>query len=281
MRQEDPAGGKLKKGGEHPAPQEPEAPEPKAAGAAGAAGRAASRSREPVGPDWEIKFFHVTAENACPYLPARLERKLVARLGNDRGLFNRLSAAGFRRTHGYLYRPACSACQACVPVRLRVTDFQATKSQIRVVRRNADLTSASKPARASTEQYGLFARYLQERHAGGEMADMTLDDYRSMVEDTPVDTRLIEYRGENGRLLAVALVDCLHEGLSAVYSFFAPEYPQRSLGAYMILDLVEKVRAAGQSYLYLGYWIGQSPKMAYKARFRPIEGYGSDGWQRF
>jgi arginine-tRNA-protein transferase len=271
MREEDPAGGKLKKDADRQDPQQLAAETPR---------NSSPLSREPVGPDWEIKFFHVTAENACPYLPSRLERKLVARLGNNLELFHRLSAAGFRRTHGYLYRPACSDCRACVPVRVPVADFRPSKSQIRVAKRNTDLVAQFKPARATSEHYGLFARYLQERHANGEMADMTYDDYRSMVEDTPVDTRLIEYRGENGRLLAVALVDLLQEGFSAVYSFFAPEYPQRSLGAYIILDLVNQVRSTGQSYLYLGYWIDQSPKMAYKTRFRPIEIHGKDGWQR-
>lgn len=272
MREEDPTGGKMNKDADR------QAPRPLAAEAPWSA---QPRSREAVGPDWEIKFFHVTAENACPYLPARLERKLVARLGNNRDLFNRLSAAGFRRTHNYLYRPACSDCQACIPVRLPVADFSPSKSQLRIVRRNADLIARSAPARATNEHYGLFSRYLQERHADGEMADMTFEDYRSMVEDTPVDSRLIEYRGENGRLLAVALVDLLQEGLSAVYSFFAPEYPRRSLGAYIILDLVKQVRRTGGSYLYLGYWIDQSPKMAYKTRFRPIELHQGNGWRRF
>jgi arginine-tRNA-protein transferase len=226
--------------------------------------------------------FLVTTDMPCPYLPDRMERKLVTRLaGPDAAsTFQLLSRGGFRRSHSIAYRPACIGCQACVPVRVVVRDFAPGRTLRRIEARNADLRAAILPARGTPEQFLLFQRYLDGRHADGEMAGMSLADYRSMVEDTPIDTRIIELRSGSGRLDACVLSDWSSDGISAVYSFFDPDQRARSLGSFLITWLVREAARNGLPYVYLGYWVGGSRKMGYKTRFRPIEGFGPEGWRR-
>jgi leucyl-tRNA---protein transferase len=226
--------------------------------------------------------FLLTREAPCPYLPGRRERKLVTELtGPDAGeSYDLLSRAGFRRSHAVAYRPACQGCQACVPVRVPVTGFVPGRSLRRVARRNAHLAVTLCPARATTEQFALFVRYLARRHGDGEMAGMGFADYRSMVEDTPIDSGVVELRGLDGNLVGCCLVDRSGDGLSAVYSFFDPDLAADSLGSYIVLRLIEEAKRRGLPYVYLGYWIAASRKMAYKIRFRPLEAFGSEGWAR-
>jgi leucyl-tRNA---protein transferase len=227
--------------------------------------------------------FLLTREAACPYLPGRRERKLVTELsGADAAeSYDLLSRAGFRRSHAVAYRPACHDCQACVPVRVVVGGFQPNRSLRRVARRNAGLDGAIRPAQATSEQYALFNRYLSWRHSDGEMAGMGFADYRSMVDDTPIDSGLLELRDREGALVACCLVDRSADGLSAVYSFFDPDRSADSLGSFIVLRLIEEARRRALPYVYLGYWIGPSRKMAYKTRFRPLEAFGPEGWSRF
>jgi arginine-tRNA-protein transferase len=227
--------------------------------------------------------FYRTAALPCPYVPGRTERKLVTELaGRDATRFyNELSRAGFRRSHHLAYRPACAGCTACVPVRIPVAHFRDTRSLKRIRLANADLRMRPAEPRATLEQYRLFVRYQRLRHAESDMASMTYGDYRAMIEDSPVMTRLIELRDAEGRLQGGCLVDVLDDGISAVYSFYAPETPKRSLGTYLVLALVDEARRRLLPYVYLGYWIGESPKMAYKARFRPLEALDAEGWHRF
>ncbi len=226
------------------------------------------------------RFFSGTRVLPCPYIQGRQERKVVTELGGPRAadLYERMSRAGFRRSHGLAYRPACPQCSACVPIRIPVEGFQTTRSIRRVLRVNADLAAEDLGAVATMEQYRLFARYQRSRHGGGDMSSMSFDDYRSMVEDTPVDTRIVEFRQTDGTLVGAMLADRLGNSLSAVYSFFAPELAQRSLGTYLVLRLIENARAGGLAHVYLGYWIAESAKMSYKVRFRPVEILGPDGW---
>lgn len=228
-----------------------------------------------------LQTFHVLPETPCPYLPGKRERKLFTDLTGPRGrrLYDSLSRAGFRRSHRFAYRPACSGCQSCVPVRIRVSDFAPGQTLRRIARRNAALTAEERPARATLEQYHLFDRYIGERHGDGDMAAMTFADFQSMVEETVLDTRLIEFRQPSGRLVAAALIDWLEDGPSAVYSFFAPDLAGDSLGSFVILWLVEESVRRGLPYVYLGYWIGETRKMSYKARFRPLEALREDGWR--
>lgn len=232
--------------------------------------------------DQPHRFFMGTRAMPCPYVAGRLERKVVTDLATPDApdLYERLSRAGFRRSHGLAYRPACPSCTACVPVRIVADEFDWTRTYRRLKGRNADLTAADIPARATMEQYRLFMRYQRSRHSGGEMSAMTWRDYRAMVEDTPVDTRTVEFRDPAGALVGVMLADRQKDALSAVYSLYDPTLTTRSLGTWMVLWLVETAAAAGVPYVYLGYWIAESPKMAYKSRFRPLEGLGPDGWAR-
>ena len=226
------------------------------------------------------RFFFGTRVLPCPYIQGRQERKVVTDLSGPHAadLYERMSRAGFRRSHGLAYRPACPQCNACVPIRIRAGDFEMTRSVRRVARMNADLAAEDLGAVATMEHYRLFARYQRSRHGGGDMSSMTFNDYRAMVEDSPVDTRIIEFRAPDGTLVAAMLADRLGSSLSAVYSFFAPELARRSLGTHMVLWLVEHARAHGLAHVYLGYWIAESGKMSYKVRFRPVEILGPDGW---
>ncbi|TAN51894.1 MAG: arginyltransferase [Rhodospirillales bacterium] len=225
-------------------------------------------------------FFYTTAPLPCPYLEGRFERKLVTELSGPDGksLHESLSRAGFRRSHAIAYAPACPNCRACVPVRILASEFKPNRTMRRILAANGDLTFARTPAKATGEQYRLFTRYQDARHSGSDMALMGFYDYRSMVEDSPIDSFVIEMRGPGDRLMGVCLADGLSDGLSAVYSFYETEDPSRSLGTRIVLWLIEEARSKGLPYVYLGYWIAESPKMSYKARFQPLEAFGPAGW---
>jgi leucyl-tRNA---protein transferase len=229
--------------------------------------------------------FFLTPGGPCPYLPGRIERKVFARLsgGLAQPLNEALTHSGFRRSQMIAYRPACDGCSACVSVRVVAKDFEPSRGQRRILRRNTDLVRSEVSPEATREQFALLRTYLDARHAGGGMSDMGLFDYVAMVEETPVNTHIVEYRmrgdgSDQGQLMACALTDVLRDGLSMVYSFFHPGDVARSLGSYMILDHIERARARGLSYVYLGYWIQGSEKMDYKSKFRPLEALGPAGW---
>ena len=226
------------------------------------------------------RFFFGTRSLPCPYIAGQTERKVVTDLtgNNAEELYERLSRAGFRRSHNLAYRPACPTCNACIPARIAARDFEMTRSFRRVMTTNSDVTVDDMDAIATVEQYRLFSAYQQARHEGGDMSGMAFNDYRSMVEDTPVKSRTVEFRDDEGNLLAVMLMDRMEDSLSAVYSFFDGNKGRRSLGTFMILWMVEYARTLGLPYVYLGYWINGSDKMAYKARFQPLEVLGNDGW---
>jgi arginine-tRNA-protein transferase len=188
--------------------------------------------------------------------------------------------AGFRRSQNYVYRPACRGCAACVPVRVTAADFTWRRKWLRILKANANLHGEIRPARATPEAFALFHRYQVGRHGTDGMGAMTFSDFRAMLEDSPAPAFLIEHRDENGRLIAALLADRITDGWSAVYSFFEPEMPKRSLGSYIILDLIRRSAAEDRPFTYLGYWVSSSPKMAYKGRFSPLEVLESDGWRR-
>lgn len=234
-----------------------------------------------------VPQFFLTPGGPCPYLPGRTERKVFARLTGSlaQPLNEALTHSGFRRSQTIAYRPACEACSACVSVRIVAETFELSRNQKRIVRRNADLIRNVVPAEATREQFALLRTYLDSRHAGGGMSDMGLFDYVAMVEETPVDTHIVEYRtpgvdGEAGQLVACALTDVLRDGVSMVYSFYHPGEDTRSLGTYMILDHVRAAQIRAVPHVYLGYWVRGSEKMDYKSRFRPMEALTREGWER-
>ena len=227
-----------------------------------------------------LKFLGVTPVRPCPYLPGRLERTIVAPLAGARAgpTYDEMLRGGFRRSHLAAYRPACPGCSACVSARVRARDFTPSRSLRRVTARNARIALAIMPALARADHYALFRRYLADRHPDGSMAGMGRDGYGALVEESAVETRLAEFRAPDGRLYGVCVFDIVADGLSAVYSFYDPARVKDSPGSYMILRLVGEARARALPYLYLGYWIDGCDKMDYKARFRPLEVHGADGW---
>jgi leucyl-tRNA---protein transferase len=228
------------------------------------------------------QFFFTTAPLPCPYLPDRLERKIVTELSGPgaENLHEGLARAGFRRSHSIAYAPACPGCRSCVPVRVVVGEFSRKRTLGRTWRENEDLLAVKVPARATNEQFDLFTRYQQGRHTGSDMALMGYYEYSAMVEDSPIDTFMVEFRDRMGALIAVCLTDRTNDGLSAVYSFFETKTERKSLGNFIVLWLIEHARKISLPYVYLGYWISDSPKMGYKARFQPMESLGPTGWIR-
>ncbi len=229
--------------------------------------------------------FYVTAPQPCPYLEGKLERKLFAGLQGEHAdlLNNALSKQGFRRSQNVLYRPSCSECNACMSARIRVADFKPSKAQKRILKKNAHLHRDASAPWATEHQYELFKRYLDARHADGGMADMDMFEFSSMVEETPVRSRIVEYsmaygKYERTELTAVCLTDLMDDGLSLVYSFFDPDLHKNSLGTYMILDHIKIAQEAGLPYVYLGYWVPGSPKMDYKSKFNALEIYRNGVW---
>ena len=227
----------------------------------------------------------LTAPMPCPYLPGKQERKLFTHLTGRRAasLHALLSDNGFRRSQNLIYRPACEGCAACQSVRILAREFEVTARYRRILKLNADIEVAVRQPRATAEQFALFKRYLDARHTGGGMTAMNFVDYEYMVEDTPVQSILVEYRltsHPDEPLVAVALTDVMPNGLSMVYSFYEPSLAHRGLGNQLILDHVQQVKSAGLDYVYLGYWVKDSPKMAYKRLFAPLEVQnGPMGWQ--
>lgn len=226
--------------------------------------------------------FQMGQEHPCSYLPGRIARSLYAmpQTAMHMALYSELAAWGFRRSGDLAYRPACRDCSACVPVRMAVEDFKPNRSQSRVWRRNADLRVTAMPAQFDEEHYQLFTRYLQSRHGDGGMSDTSRDEYTDFLTAGWAQTRFVEFRlGES--LLAVAVVDCLADGLSAVYTFFDPDQGERSLGVYAVLWQVEEARRLQLQWLYLGFWIGDCRKMAYKSEYRPLQALIEGHWRVF
>ncbi len=236
--------------------------------------------------------FYVTAPQPCPYLPGRLERKLFTHLTHDKPpeLVDRLLTTGFRRSQNIAYVPYCEGCQACVSVRVLAQEFQPDRSMRRISAKNCRLVARRTAPHPTEEQFRLFRAYIDARHSDGGMADMTMLDYRMMVEDTVIETFLTEYREkpagatrlafDQWPLKAVALCDRLTDGVSMVYSFYDPADAPASLGTFMILEHIAFTKRIGLPHLYLGYWIEGSRKMTYKTRFQPQERLGPDRWER-
>lgn len=229
--------------------------------------------------------FYVTGASPCPYIPGQLERKGFTHLSQDNpdALHDQLSRAGFRRSQSVAYRPACPSCNACRSVRVDVANFQTSRNQRRVLKANSDLIRVPVEARATREHYRLLKNYLVSRHDGGGMSDMGFREFAAMVNDSPVQTLMFEYRigtDDDAPLAAVSLTDVVRDGFSMVYTFFDPLLGSRSLGTYMILDHILHNEELGLPHTYLGYWIKGSAKMNYKRRFTPLEVLDGGLWRR-
>ena len=233
--------------------------------------------------------FFVTTPSPCPYLQGKTERKVFTELSGPHAseLNDALGRIGFRRSQGVAYRPSCADCNACISVRVVAGEFSPNASQRKLLRRHADLVVTACKPWTTEEQFALLRRYLAARHPGGGMAEMDELDFADMVEQTPVNTYVVEYRepstnGRPGRLVGACLTDHQADGLSMVYSFFEPDDKDRpGLGTFIIMDHITRAAKAGLPFVYLGYWVQGSARMQYKIRFRPIERLGPAGWQRF
>ena len=225
--------------------------------------------------------FYATAPYPCSYLPDRAARSQVATPSHliDARVYSELVRLGFRRSGAFTYRPYCDHCRACVPVRVPVGEFQPNRSQRRAWRNCQKMTVVRRELTYDAAHYALYLRYQRLRHPGGGMDQDSREQYQHFLLHSNVATDLYEFRID-GKLRVVSLVDRLVDGLSSVYTFFDPEPPSASYGTCSILWQIERCRQLGLPYLYLGYWIRESTKMAYKATFRPVEGLAGGRWTR-
>ncbi len=226
---------------------------------------------------------YATPPHECSYIPGTQATTLLLdpHLRKDQPLYNRLSAQGFRRSGEHLYRPHCQHCLACESVRIPVWEFQLRRVQKRIYNKNSDLSIRACAPVYRSEHFQLYCRYIAERHRGGGMDDPTPDAYMQFLTSHWSETCFYEFRLD-GKLLMVAVVDLFNQGLSAVYSFFDPSahYASRSLGSYAVLFEIQEARRLELNWLYLGYWIKNSPKMHYKINYQPLEHYVQGEWIR-
>jgi arginine-tRNA-protein transferase len=234
----------------------------------------------PTEPPFQRIQFYLTAHYDCSYLPDRRARSQVATPTHliDAPAYSALIRAGFRRSGQFTYRPHCEHCQACVPVRVEVASFVPNRTQRRCLRRNQSLAARFLPLDFRDEHYALYRTYLGSRHAGGGMDRDGPDQYTQFLLSSNVDSLMVEFR-DGDTLAMICLVDQVEDGLSAVYTFFDPARDKDSLGSFGVLWQIELARRLELPYLYLGYWIGESRKMAYKQQYRPLEGLVDGRWQ--
>ena len=230
----------------------------------------------------QLKFYK-TPQTTCPYLPNKKEQLIFTHLNDlDSDITHDFMAkSGFRRSHGIIYKPDCENCNECKPVRISAKEFQFSKKYLRILNKNSEINSNEVKLVGTNEQYSLFKKYQNNRHKNGNMSLMELNEYKSMVEESPVNTILLEYRNNDGELLAASLTDQLFDGYSMVYTFYDPKEKNKSLGNFMILDHINRARKKALSYIYLGYYIKDCSKMSYKKNFKPLEILHNKTWNNF
>ena len=217
-------------------------------------------------------------ESSCPYIKGQTEQRIAVDISNDPQCHDGLAAAGFRRVENWVYRPACPQCNACLPWRVDVANFMPSRNMSRIIKKNRDLTRHVASPIPSDDHYRLFKTYVTRRHDDGQMAQMDQLEFTSMISNSPIETVLISYNDAENNLVGAILSDLQSDGISAVYSFFDPGLTARSLGTFMILELLGIARESDLNWLYLGYFVEGSRKMEYKARFGPAEVFKDGQW---
>lgn len=225
-------------------------------------------------------FLYATPPHECSYLTRRQATTafIDPHFPKDMPLYENLSQYGFRRSGEHLYRPDCHDCKACIPVRIPIADFQTRRVQKRIWKKNQDLVIIPQPSIFKQQHFDLYCHYISSRHHGGGMDDPTPENYIQFLSSQWSETIFYEFFLEQ-QLVAVAVVDQFDEALSAVYTFFSPEYEQRSLGSFAILWQIEQAKQLNLKWLYLGYWIKECHKMSYKTDYQPLEYYQYGTWQ--